>query len=144
MVLIIDGDACPNINEIKDIAVKYQVEMLVFIDYAHYLQDDYFKTILCEIGSDSVDLELLKHVKNNDIVITQDYGLAGLVLSKGAKVLHVSGKMIDNSNIDQLLMSRYVSAKQRKSGARIKGPARRTDEIRNVFLKQLEFLLMEG
>lgn len=144
MVLIIDGDACPNINEIKDIAVKYQVEMLVFIDYAHYLQDDYFKTILCEIGSDSVDLELLKHVKNDDIVITQDYGLAGLVLSKGAKVLHVSGKMIDNSNIDQLLMSRYVSAKQRKSGARIKGPARRTDEIRNVFLKQLEFLLMEG
>lgn len=144
MVLIIDGDACPNINEIKYIAVKYQVEMLVFIDYAHYLQDDYFKTILCEIGSDSVDLELLKHVKNNDIVITQDYGLAGLVLSKGAKVLHVSGKMIDNSNIDQLLMSRYVSAKQRKSGARIKGPARRTDEIRNVFLKQLEFLLMEG
>lgn len=144
MVLIIDGDACPNINEIKDIAVKYQVEMLVFIDYAHYLQDDYFKTILCEIGSDSVDLELLKHVKNDDIVITQDYGLAGLVLSKGAKVLHVSGKMIDNSNIDQLLMSRYVSAKQRKSGARIKGPARRTDEIRNVFLKELEFLLMEG
>lgn len=144
MVLIIDGDACPNINEIKDIAVKYQVEMLVFIDYAHYLQDDYFKTILCEIGSDSVDLELLKHVRNDDIVITQDYGLAGLVLSKGAKVLHVSGKMIDNSNIDQLLMSRYVSAKQRKSGARIKGPARRTDEIRNVFLKQLEFLLMEG
>lgn len=144
MVLIIDGDACPNINEIKDIAVKYQVEMLVFIDYAHYLQDDYFKTILCEIGSDSVDLELLKRVKNNDIVITQDYGLASLVLSKGAKVLHVSGKMIDNSNIDQLLMSRYVSAKQRKSGARIKGPTKRTDEIRDVFLKQLEFLLMDG
>lgn len=144
MVLIIDGDACPNINEIKDIAVKYQVEMLVFIDYAHYLQDDYFKTILCEIGSDSVDLELLKHVKNNDIVITQDYGLASLVLSRGAKVLHVSGKMIDNSNIDQLLMSRYVSAKQRKSGTRIKGPTKRTDEIRDVFLKQLEFLLMDG
>lgn len=144
MVLIIDGDACPNINEIKDIAVKYQVEMLVFIDYAHYLQDDYFKTILCEIGSDSVDLELLKHVKNNDIVITQDYGLASLVLSRGAKVLHVSGKMIDNSNIDQLLMSRYVSAKQRKSGARIKGLTKRTDEIRDVFLKQLEFLLMDG
>lgn len=144
MVLIIDGDACPNINEIKDIAVKYQVEMLVFIDYAHYLQDDYFKTILCEIGSDSVDLELLKHVKNNDIVITQDYGLASLVLSRGAKALHVSGKMIDNSNIDQLLMSRYVSAKQRKSGARIKGLTKRTDEIRDVFLKQLEFLLMDG
>lgn len=144
MVLIIDGDACPNINEIKDIAVKYQIEMIVFIDYAHYLQDDYFKTILCEVGSDSVDLELLKYVKNNDIVITQDYGLASLVLSKGARVIHVSGKMIDNSNIDQLLMSRYVSAKQRKSKVRIKGPSKRTDEIRDMFLKQLEFLLMNG
>ena len=72
--------------------------MTVFVDYAHFIQDDYFRTILCEVGSDSVDLVLLKQVQANDLVITQDYGLASLVLSKGAKVLHISGKVIDDNN----------------------------------------------
>ncbi|HRM90787.1 MAG TPA: DUF188 domain-containing protein [Thomasclavelia ramosa] len=94
MALLVDGDACPDLPAIKDLAWKYQVEMTVFVDYAHFIQDDYFRTILCEVGSDSVDLVLLKQVQANDLVITQDYGLASLVLSKGAKVLHISGKVI--------------------------------------------------
>lgn len=141
MDLLVDGDACPNLQDIKTLAVKYHVTMTVFVDYAHSIQDDYFTTVLCEVGNDSVDLVLLNRVKVGDLVITQDYGLASLVLSKGAKVLHVSGKIIDNDNIEQLLMSRYISAKQRKSGKRMKGPVKRTDTIRDMFLQQLEFLL---
>ena len=133
MALLVDGDACPDLPAIKDLAWKYQVEMTVFVDYAHFIQDDYFRTILCEVGSDSVDL-----------VFTQDYGLASLVLSKGAKVLHISGKVIDDNNIEELLMSRYVSAKQRKSGKRTRGPAKRTDEVRNQFLKQLDKILIQA
>ena len=102
MALLVDGDACPDLPAIRDLAWKYQVEMTVFVDYAHFIQDDYFRTILCEVGSDSVDLVLLKQVQANDLVITQDYGLASLVLSKGAKVLHISGKVIDDNNIDTL------------------------------------------
>ena len=139
MALLVDGDACPDLPAIKDLAWKYQVEMTVFVDYAHFIQDDYFRTILCEVGSDSVDLVLLKQVQANDLVITQDYGLASLVLSKGAKVLHISGKVIE-----ELLMSRYVSAKQRKSGKRTRGPAKRTDEVRNQFLKQLDKILIQA
>ena len=144
MALLVDGDACPDLPAIKDLAWKYQVEMTVFVDYAHFIQDDYFRTILCEVGSDSVDLVLLKQVQANDLVITQDYGLASLVLSKGAKVLHISGKVIDDNNIEELLMSRYVSAKQRKSGRRTRGPAKRTDEVRNQFLKQLDIILIQA
>ena len=117
MALLVDGDACPDLPTIRDLAWKYQVEMTVFVDYAHFIQDDYFRTILCEVGSDSVDLVLLKQVQANDLVITQDYGLA---------------------------MSRYVSAKQRKSGKRTRGPAKRTDEVRNQFLKQLDKILIQA
>ena len=137
MALLVDGDACPDLPAIRDLAWKYQVEMTVFVDYAHFIQDDYFR-------SDSVDLVLLKQVQANDLVITQDYGLASLVLSKGAKVLHISGKVIDDNNIEELLMSRYVSAKQRKSGRRTRGPAKRTDEVRNQFLKQLDKILIQA
>ena len=66
------------------------------------------------------------------------------MLSKGAKVLHISGKVIDDNNIEELLMSRYVSAKQRKSGKRTRGSAKRTDEVRNQFLKQLDKILIHA
>ena len=46
MALLVDGDACPDLPAIRDLAWKYQVEMTVFVDYAHFIQDDYFRTIL--------------------------------------------------------------------------------------------------
>ena len=49
-----------------------------------------------------------------------------------------------SENIEELLMSRYVSAKQRKSGRRTRGPAKRTDEVRNQFLKQLDKILIQA
>lgn len=142
MVLLVDGDACPNISEIKILAQQYQIKMLVFVDYAHVLNDDYFSTITCAVGDDSVDLTLLRYAGKDDLVISQDYGLASLVLLKGARVLHVNGLIIDEKNIEQLLMTRYLGAKARRSGKRTKGPAKRSPEIQQYFLEQLERMLM--
>lgn len=142
MALLVDGDACPDLSAIKELAKKYQIEMKVFIDYAHVIMDDYFQTIMCEVGRDSVDLVLWNQIQAGDIVISQDYGLASLALAKGAEVLHVSGKIINHDNIDQLLMSRYLAAKQRRSNHHLSNPAKRSDLIREHFLKQLEKLLI--
>lgn len=144
MRLLVDGDACPNKDEIKKIAKKYHVEMIVFIDYAHVLEDEYYQVVSCEIGSDSVDMEIIRQSVKGDLVITQDYGLAGLLLSKGVKVLHVSGKVINDENIDELLMSRYVSAKQRKGRHHLKGPAKRTNDVKMRFLDILDDLIKEN
>lgn len=144
MVILVDGDACPDLLEIKELAKHYSMEMIVFIDYAHIIQDDYFKVVLCEVGKDSVDQAIIDVCKKGDLVISQDYGLAGLVLLKGALVLHPSGKIINDENIDRLLMGRYVSAKQRRMNKRIKGPVKRTGEIHNIFLEQLENLLVNN
>lgn len=144
MRILVDGDACPSKDSIVELAHKYQLEMLVFIDYAHILPTHEYQVILCEVGADSVDMKIINMVKKGDVVITQDYGLASLVLAKQAKVLHVSGKIINNTNIDQLLMTRFVSAKQRKAGIRTKGPAKRTKEDEVFFKEQLEKLLWEN
>lgn len=141
MVILVDGDACPDLLDIKKLAKCYSLEMIVFVDYTHLIQDDYFKVVYCEVGKDSVDQALLASCKKGDLVISQDYGLASLVLLKGAQVLHLSGKLINNENIDQLLMSRYIFAKQRKMNKHIKGPAKRTDQIHHVFLERLESIL---
>ena len=141
MKIIVDGDACPNINDIADIAYDYKLEMLVFCDYAHNMSDDYYQVIKCDVGSDSCDLLLIKNVLENDIVVTQDYGLSALCLSKKAKVLNPSGLIVNDLNIDNLLMSRFSSAKLRKSGVRSKGPSKRTKETVDKFLCSLVYLI---
>ena len=138
MRILVDGDACPSKDIIVTLAKKYQLEMLVFIDYAHVLSNENYQVIMCEVGDDSVDMKIINSVQPGDIVITQDYGLASLVLARQAKVIHVSGNSINDTNIDQLLMTRYISAKQRKSGARTKGPAKRTKADEIYFKEQLE------
>lgn len=137
MRILVDGDACPNKKEIADIAKQYQLQMIVFVDYAHLLEDEYYIVKQCEIGRDSVDMQIMNEVQKNDIVITQDYGLSSLLLLKEAKVLHVSGMIIDKDNIDDLLMRRYQGYKNRKKDKHLKGPKKRTVQDEVYFMNQL-------
>ena len=129
MRLLIDGDACPNKEEVKNLAQKYGIEMIVFADYAHLLEDDYYHVVHCEVGRDSVDMQIINQARPYDLVVTQDYGLASLLLGKQVKVIHVSGMIIN------------ISAKQRRAQKHLKGPSKRTLEIKNKFLNTLENLL---
>ncbi|BBH25231.1 UPF0178 protein [Intestinibaculum porci] len=138
MRLLIDGDGTPNIREIKEIAERYHVEMYVFCDYAHVIEDDYFTTIQCEVGKDAADSQLLNFAQADDLAITQDYGLASLLLIKGVDVLHVSGKRITEDNIETLLSSRYLAMKERQVKKHYKGPHKRREKEKWNFLKQVE------
>lgn len=138
MRILIDGDACPNKEQILQLAKKYEVEMIVFTDYAHAVRCEEYATVMCEVGADSVDMKIINTMQSGDIVVTQDYGLSSLVLGKGGYVVHVSGKIIDQNNIDQLLMTRFIAAKQRKAGGRTKGPSKRTKADEQYFIEQLE------
>lgn len=144
MRILVDGDACPSKEDIVVIAKKYHLPMIVFIDYAHVLNDDDYEVRNVSIGRDSVDMAIVQEVKQNDLVITQDYGLAGLVLSKKAKVLHVSGMIIDEDNINELLLRRYASSKLRKAKQHLKGPKKRKQEVKDYFMEQLERIVKEN
>lgn len=143
MRILVDGDACPNKSEIAHIAKKYNAHMIVYGDYAHVFQSNDYEVKQTDVGTDHVDMLIVSDAKNDDLVITQDYGLASLLLSKKVKVLHISGMIIDESQIEKLLMSRYISAKQRKANHRVKGPSKRTKEDVNYFLQQLENILKQ-
>lgn len=143
MRLLIDGDACPNRKEVLDLACHYQVETLLFIDYTHHIEDDRIQIIMCDVGKDSVDQEILTHVDSGDIVITQDYGLASLSLMKDALVLHVSGKRITENNINNLLEYRYLGHVSRKGHHHVKGPKKRTEKDKMYFLRELEKLFID-
>lgn len=130
MKIIVDGDACPVIKLTEIIAKKYNLEMIVITDVNHYMNLDYAKVITVDQGNDNVDYEVIKHTQINDIIITQDYGLASLVLSKKAKVLHQNGVEYTDMNIESMLFSRYVGQKMKRSSKKthMKGPKKRTKE----------------
>ena len=65
-------------------------------------------------GTDAVDFKLVSICKRGDIVVTQDYGVAAMILGKGAYGIHQSGKWYTNENIDQMLMETPFGKKSEK------------------------------
>jgi uncharacterized protein YaiI (UPF0178 family) len=143
--IIIDADACP--REVKSICVevskKYNLELIMVVDSAHELRGN-FRVIQVEKGDDSVDLEIMKISTKSDIVITQDYGLATIILEKTHSVIHPNGFIYNKFNIDTLMFSRHMSAKIRASGGRTRGPKKRKVnndlEFKETLLSILEVL----
>lgn len=140
MRVLIDGDASP----IKEIAINickdFNICCIIYMDYAHEYESNYAQIVYCDKHKDSVDIRISNECLKDDIVVTQDYGLATLILSKGGKVIHNNGFIIDNNNIDTLLESRYIGNKLRGK-ERIKGPRKRSSEDDLKFSNTLKFLL---
>ena len=135
MKVLIDADGCPVVDIAVAEAKKRGIECLILCDTAHYFAKDGAKTITVSTGSDSADFVLVNLVKNSDIVITQDYGLAAMCLAKKAFVLNQDGMEYTSFNIDSLLQSRHMAKKIRNAGGRLKGPSKRKKEQNDSFLK---------
>ncbi|PGL70091.1 YaiI/YqxD family protein [Bacillus sp. AFS055030] len=125
MKILIDADGCPVVSETIKIAAEFKINVLLLCDTAHIMQREGAETIVVSQGADAVDFALVNRVEKGDLIITQDYGLAAMVLSKNAYVLNQNGFQYTNENIDSLLHTRYVSKKIRNAGGRVKGPKKR-------------------
>jgi len=137
MKILIDADGCPVVDIAVGAARKSGIECTIICDTAHSIQRDGAKTIIVDKGADSADFRLVNLVSRGDIVITQDYGLAAMCLSKCAIVINQDGKQYSEENISGLLEFRAVSAKIRRSGGRTKGMSKRTSQQDKDFEKSL-------
>src|SRR5699024_502038 len=93
-------------------------------NFSHFSHDEnpsHVHTIYVDKGADIADFKIMKLVSKNDIVITQDYGLASLCLGKGCHVLHHKGFLYTEENIERLLSMRHASAMVSRAGSRSKG-----------------------
>ena len=116
MRILVDADACPVKDIIERVAKEYGVEVIMFIDSSHILNSDYSSVVTVGQGKDSVDLALINELKTGDVVVTQDYGVATLALSRSAFAIGNSGLIYDDSNIDRLMFERFLGQKMRNSG----------------------------
>ena len=141
MKILIDADGCPVVKQATQIAKENNIEVVIFCDTSHIINSDYAQIITVSKGADSVDFALVNEVQSGDIVVTQDYGLAAMVLSKGGKAITQNGMIISDSNLGLLLTSRYESKKARMSGAHLKGPKKRKIQNDEAFIKSFKSLL---
>lgn len=144
MKIYVDADACP----VKEIVIaegtKAGIPVVLVTSFAHFShaeQPPGVETIYVDSGADAADYRIMKLAEKGDIIITQDYGLASLGLSKGCIVLHHKGFRYTNENIEQLLQTRYLSAMARKSGKRTKGPKPLSAEDKEKFRKLLRSIM---
>lgn len=130
MQILVDADACPVVSIVENIAKKEQIPCILLCDTNHVMWSDYAEVKIIGAGADAVDFALINICHKNDIVVTQDYGVAAMALGKGAYAIHQSGKWYTNENIDQMLMERHLAKKARmgKGKHHLKGPSKRTDE----------------
>ena len=133
MRILVDADACPVKEIIVRLAKQRNIPIIMLIDTSHQLNDGYSKVITVDKQADSVDFALMGLLAADDIVVTQDFGLAAMILGKGARAVNQNGLVYTDQNIDKLLMERHLSAKVRRGGGRTKGPAKRTKEDNNRF-----------
>lgn len=141
MKLYIDADGCPVVDETITIARKYQIECIILCDTSHIFNKPYAKTITVSKGADSVDFALVNMLSPNDIVVTQDYGLAAMCLARQAVPVNQDGMIYNSGNIDALLLARHTAKKIRNSGGRLRCSAKRTAEQDVVFTRALEHIL---
>lgn len=130
MRIYVDGDACPVVKIVEQVAKENNVPVTLLCDTNHVLTSDYSEVRVIGAGADAVDFALVNLCHKSDIVVTQDYGVAAMALGKGAFAIHQSGKWYTNENIDQMLMERHLNKKARRASGKnhLKGPKKRTPE----------------
>ena len=139
--ILIDADGCPVVDIAVKTAVKSNTDCIILCDTSHVFVKEGATTITVSKGADSVDFALVNLLKKDDIVITQDYGLAAMCLARKAVPLNQDGMIYSDSNMSGLLESRHIAKKIRNAGGRLKGPSKRTQEQDKTFEQKLNELL---
>lgn len=143
----VDADACPVVRIIEKVAREMKVPVELICDTNHVLFFDYSRVRIIGAGADAVDFALVNLLHADDVVVTQDYGVAALALGKKAHAIHQSGKIFSDDNIEGLLMDRHLAKKARmgKGKHHFKGPKKRTEEddirFENAFRNLLSGIL---
>ena len=128
MKIIIDGDACPGISIIEKVAITRNIPVKLYCDIHHFIQSDYIDVKIVDSGFQSVDMYVMNEAKSGDIVVSQDYGVAAICLSRKAGVINPKGYIYNEDNIQRLLEERHISQKIRRGGGKTSNPKKRVKE----------------
>jgi len=141
MKIIVDADACPQevLNTCREIGRQKNIPVFTVANFNHQIIAEHH--LMVGNNPQEADLKIINLTQAGDLAVTQDWGLAAVLLGKGAHVLHPLGWKYNSKTIDFLLEERAAKAKFRRGGGRTRGPAKRTAEDDRKFKAALLDLL---
>ena len=143
MKILVDADACPKsvLRICLKVGQKYDVPIWTVASFDHHIESGHH--IIVGTDPQEADLKIINSTEAGDVVVTQDWGLAAIVVGKGARCLSPGGREFRSEKIEFLLEEREIKAKFRRSGGRTKGPKKRTSEDDRQFESGLEKMLFQ-
>ena len=141
MKIYVDADGCPVVNIAIRIAKEYNLEIIVVKNYAHEITDSYATIVSVDISRDSADFYIVNKIEKGDIVITQDYGLAAMCLSKEAVPINQNGMLFSQNNIDGMLNRRHLHQQLRRQNKYYGKAKKRNPEADREFAISLKKLV---
>ncbi|NQS75547.1 MAG: DUF188 domain-containing protein [Peptococcaceae bacterium] len=139
--IIVDADATPkNVLKIcQEAALELSIALVTVASFNHRI--DSARHVVVGNAPQEADMEVVNMTAAEDVVVTQDWGLAAMVLGKGAKALSPSGRIFREETIDFLLEEREIKACFRRRGGKTRGPRKRKIEDDHNFKVSLFHLL---
>ncbi|MBU4532833.1 MAG: DUF188 domain-containing protein [Eubacteriales bacterium] len=139
--IIVDADACPRnvLAACTRSARAFGLELITVANFHHHI--DSKQHIVVGGDSQEADIKIVNLTQPGDVVVTQDWGLAALVLGRQAYAISPGGREYRPETIEFLLEEREVKARIRRSGGRTKGPKARSAGQDTAFVRALEALL---
>ncbi len=104
LTVYVDADSCPVKEEIGHLCKKYNKKLIFVASYAHEINPSLgAKLVTVDSRAEEADLYIVNHCHRGDVVVTQDHGLAGLLLPKGVNVISLRGKIFLEEDMNELL-----------------------------------------
>jgi uncharacterized protein YaiI (UPF0178 family) len=144
MKILIDADACPKpvLQICRNLGSGFGVEVWTVASFDHSIDSDHH--IVVSNDPQESDIRIINMAEEGDVVITHDWGLAAIVLGKGATALGPTGRMFHGRRMEFLLEEREIKRRVRQGGGRTKGPRRRAIEDDRRFESTLERILLKA
>lgn len=141
MKILVDADACPSavLRICQKVSLDTGVPLWTVASFKHDIKSE--KHMVVGNAPQETDIVIANAAQAGDIVVTQDWGLAALVLGKGASAISPDGFIYRRETIDFLLEERNLKVRLRRGGIRTKGPAKRTAAADRRFAAALYKLL---
>jgi uncharacterized protein YaiI (UPF0178 family) len=144
--LFIDADACPVTRDAIAVARRRRVPVVLVGNETQNLARnvrDGVEAVQVSAGRDAADFAIVERLSADDVVVTQDIGLAAMVLGRGARAIGPRGRVFHLSTIDAELAVRHAEQRHRRAGGRTRGPSKFEEEDREHFVEVLERTLAE-
>lgn len=143
MTVYVDADACPVVDDVVELCAPEEVVLVHNRHHLHERPEPHVRTLETGDRRDAADHVIHRHVSAGDVVVTDDLGLAALVLPREAAVVRFRGDRVRSEDIEGRLAMRHQAGKQRRAGGRTRGPSSFDPPDRRRFRRTMRRLIDE-